>query len=168
MGASLAIDIRWLAPQEGKPWVSPLGARPGLAILPFRSGMSNYHGFTCPIGRGKRGFPLPAPTLFLEGEGKRVSPPLGCLIAAPEAAAIRAAAECRTRRCPAEAATIEVAEEYRALRGARPLNPSGARAKTEREGFEPSSHLVGGYTPSKRALSTAQTPLHCNRTGNGW
>src|SRR3989338_4652310 len=30
---------------------------------------------------------------------------------------------------------------------------------TERPGFEPGSHLVGSYTLSKRALSTAQPPL---------
>ena len=29
----------------------------------------------------------------------------------------------------------------------------------ERLGFEPRSHLLGDHTPSKRALSTTQTPL---------
>ena len=39
---------------------------------------------------------------------------------------------------------------------------NNAGETTERVGFEPTSHLVGGYTLSKRALSATQTPLHCS------
>ena len=42
---------------------------------------------------------------------------------------------------------------------ARASGPSIITETTERVGFEPTSHLVGGYTLSKRAPSASQTPL---------